>query len=483
MGPDAREILFGLTNNFNLFSQLSNHPNLMPSIIALLFCSVFIVFLFIRDLKNNPDLSRSLWIPLIWLFIASSRSFSGWFHLGPAQTQILDAYSEGNSFDRNFLLLLIALAIVAVVKRKLHWYEIFQRNRLLFLFVLYCLLSIMWSEFPFIALKRWVRFAGMVPMVVVVLSEHSPIDAIAAILRRCSYLLVTLSVLFVRYLPDLGRYYNPWTNEVAYCGVGTNKNELGLLSFVAGIFFFWDILRKSRQKGNFLKSMDTWTTLFLWLLTIYLLRIADSSTATLCTIIGSLIILVTYIPSIKNNPRTVGYKILSGSIVFFALQIIFNINDVIIRALGRNPTLTGRTDLWQILLKMGTNPLLGTGYESFWTKNRLSLVWSSGHHALQAHNGYLDAYLNLGLIGVVFFIALLMRLFQIITREMPAGFALNQLKLVFLIVYALFNYSEAAFPRPGIMLFIFFLFILDIPKDDSRSPLKNESNKNSPDVL
>ena len=170
------------------------------------------------------------------------------------------------------------------------------------------------------------------------------------------------------------------------------------------------------------------------------------------------------LPGLRKSPHTIGYRVLGISVLLAIIQVMFNISNVIIKILGRDPTLTDRTFIWKLLLGMGTNPLLGAGYESFWTTGRIAYVWASGHGAIQAHNGYIDTYINLGLIGLLFFFALLIRCFRILVAEMPEKFAFNQLRLAFLIVFALYNYTEAAFPRPGLLLAIFFLFITIIPE-------------------
>ena len=160
----------------------------MPPQAALFVCAVLIAGLFLRDQKNHPGLSLALWIPLIWIFIIGSRSFSAWIHLGSVQLSTIDGYAEGSSLDRNFLLLMFAVATVVVLRRKLQWSSLFRQNRLIFGFVLFCLISVVWSEFPLIAIKRFVRFLGVLPMVLLVLTEESPREAVASVIRRCSYL-------------------------------------------------------------------------------------------------------------------------------------------------------------------------------------------------------------------------------------------------------------------------------------------------------
>ena len=72
-----------------------------------------------------------------------------------------------------------------------------------------------------------------------------------------------------------------------------------------------------------------------------------------------------------------------------------------IQLLGKDPTLTDRTLLWAELLKVDINPLFGTGFESFWLGERFRSFTASHWWAPnEAHNGYLETYLNLGLVGL-----------------------------------------------------------------------------------
>ena len=70
--------------------------------------------------------------------------------------------------------------------------------------------------------------------------------------------------------------------------------------------------------------------------------------------------------------------------------------------MGRNPTLTDRTEVWSVILNQAGNPWVGTGFESFWLGPRLDRIWSIySWHPGEAHNGYIEIYLNLGWTGLV----------------------------------------------------------------------------------
>ena len=66
-------------------------------------------------------------------------------------------------------------------------------------FLLFALLSVLWSDFPLVALKRWFRDLGNYLVILVVLSDPRPLEAVRALLRRLCYLLIPLSILLVKY--------------------------------------------------------------------------------------------------------------------------------------------------------------------------------------------------------------------------------------------------------------------------------------------
>jgi hypothetical protein len=74
-----------------------------------------------------------------------------------------------------------------------------------------------------VAIKRWIKDLGNVIMVLVVVSDQNPIAAVRFLFARCCYLLLPLSVTFIKYFPDLGRYYDTWSGAAIYCGVTTPR--------------------------------------------------------------------------------------------------------------------------------------------------------------------------------------------------------------------------------------------------------------------
>jgi O-antigen ligase len=83
--------------------------------------------------------------------------------------------------------------------------------------------------------------------------------------------------------------------------------------------------------------------------------------------------------------------------------------------LGKSPDMTHRSDIWRRVLSLiGQRPLEGWGFTGVWVpgvKPYEGLVILNGEKYYQAHNAFLDIWLQLGLVGLILFVILLTRVF------------------------------------------------------------------------
>jgi exopolysaccharide production protein ExoQ len=80
--------------------------------------------------------------------------------------------------------------------------------------------------------------------------------------------------------------------------------------------------------------------------------------------------------------------------------------DSLLIRLGKDPTLSGRTEIWEAVIeKMADRPWLGYGYSAFWQDGgEADFVWRILRYKVyQAHNGFLNVGIELGLLGLAFF--------------------------------------------------------------------------------
>ena len=430
----------------------------MPPVLAVCVWMILATGLLVRDPAKEGKASIALWIPIVWMIIIGSRLPSQWLNV--QSSSMAQAMEEGNLTDASIYVLLMLLAFGVLVSRSFRWDRFCKNNWPLIAFLGFALLSTCWSDFPIIALKRWIRDLGTYLAILVVLTESNSAEAIRLTLRRFLYLLVPLSVVIIKYLPTLGIQYNQWTGAPEYMGVTTSKNMLGVLCLVSGIFFFWDsTTRWSLRRQKRTKRILAVNAVMI-VMTVWLLHMCGSSTSQLCMVLGWMIILAVRSKAARRRPAflMVMIPLCVCLYLILAFGFGFDINALVAEAIGKDPTLTGRTVIWNAVMSTKTNPVLGTGYETFWLGPRLLRVWQlTGPGINEAHNGYLEVYLNLGVVGVILLLIFLMGSYRAICRRLEADFSIGSLGMAFWAILPFYNVTESAFR--GQLVFVTFLFV------------------------
>jgi exopolysaccharide production protein ExoQ len=434
----------------------------MPPSLALFLWLILTVALLRWDPARQSTTSPALWVPVIWMFILGSRLPSQWLG-GAIGQQAAQALEEGNPFDRAVSSAVLLLALGILMSRSFKWGNFLACNLALTAFLSFALVSVLWSDFPFVALKRWIRDLGNYLVILVALSDRRPLEAIRTVLRRLSYLLVPLSILLIKYYPQIGKQYSFWTGDNMYVGAATSKNMLGVLCLISGLFFFWDTVTRWRELRERRTKRIILVNVAFIAMTFWLLNLSSSATSTVCLVIGCLVIAVVHNRAFQRHPGFFKGLIPVCVCVYLVLAFGFNINGQLAGTVGRDPTLTDRTKIWGILLGMHTNPLLGTGYESFWLGPRLKEVWRSFPGLNEAHNGYLDVYLNLGVIGLVLFAGFMIVSYRTICRRLSSSSSLGSLALAVWIVLAFYNMTEASF-LGGLLLIVLLMGTIVVPE-------------------
>ena len=208
----------------------------MMGLLALCTLSLVLLWVYHRDAKERPSVSFSTWIVLVWLFIHGTRPVTMWF--GWEVNAIRD---EGNPAEALVNFVVIVAGLIVLWSRSFRLSIFIDDNPLLCVFYLFWIFSVTWSDYPLITFKRLFKDLGNVAIVLIVLTERDPSEAIRAVCVRFAYLCIPLSIVLIRYYPSLGRTYVGYHQDaVTYNGVATNKNALGVLVLVAVLFVLWD---------------------------------------------------------------------------------------------------------------------------------------------------------------------------------------------------------------------------------------------------
>ena len=443
----------------------------MPPVVALSLCVIGILVLLWRESKVRPEVSAATWIPTVWLVIIGSRSVSQWMSLGsPLSSSAADSLMDGSPVDRVvFLSQMIASALVL-------WYRRFRLGRLILenkawvLFFVYCGLSVLWSDYPGITFRRWFKAAGDPLMVLVLLTEARPAMAVEVVLRRCAYVLLPISILFIKYYPELGRSYSPWGHQF-FTGVTSNKNLLGYDLFVLGLFFVSSLftrhapIDRADKATRRVRRDDMLVCLVFSVMIAYLFKMANSQTPLVALMLASGIVFALRYELIQQHfAKFAVVGLTMGAI----LQATINVNKMVVEGVGRDTTLTGRTEVWDTALKQVSNPVLGAGFETFWLGERLLAMWKAFPVFLpnQAHNGYIEMYLNLGVVGLILFVIALGSSYRSIHGKLLDAaktpgidryeMTMGVYGVAFFVAYLVYNVSEATF-KPLTVLFVVFL--------------------------
>ena len=405
--------------------------------------------------------SISLWVPLVWIAIIGSRPASMWFGVKGLQIESVSDYLDGSPFDRNFYIVHITIGLVFLLRRNIDWNRIFSHNRWFTLFTIFCGFSCIWSFFPFTSLKRYIKILGSIIMVLLILTEENPKDAIRAVLSRYAYFAIIISVLFIKYFPELGRSYHPYTWEVIHVGISVEKNSLGRIVLASSLFIIWDLLQIIRKKDKGPNKIDIGTRGILIVMSMWLLLMANSSTAIICLIVGCVMLLLFESPFFRRK-----ILIFTNMILGLALIVAFSASADFLKPLtdlfNRDVTLTGRTDLWRELLQMPANPVLGAGFESFWISPLAERI-NEGFYFFfnQAHNGYIEVFIQLGIVGLI--LVILSIFTAIIKMNNSIEDKYSVLMVTYLLLFLIYSITEATINKQSVMWFIPLMAQLYVP--------------------
>ena len=440
----------------------------MPSQIAFLIWLVLLVALLRLDPIKVRGSSLALWVPVAWLFITATRLPSQW--LGTSIGYTAETFAEGNAFDRVVYFALIGLSLAILVRRSFKFGSFISNNLALSGLVLVGLVSVAWSDFPFIAFKRWFRDLGIYLVILVVLTDRWGPDAVRWVYRRVFFLAIPLSIILIKYFPHMAREYDQWTGQQYFTGAATSKNMLGVMCLVSGLYFLWDICTQWHVRTQPETRRVIWINASILAMTMWLLTQAGSATSTLCFAMGAAIILATHIGPIRRNPALLPALVPLGIVSYMLLQFAFGVDlvAVVSEAVGRQPDLTGRTNIWRVVLSTDISPLVGAGYESFWLGPRLLWVWERATGVNHAHNGYLELYLNLGIIGLAFLCAFLVGSYVSIWKRYRASPSLASYSLALWAVILFYNVTESAF-RGQLLWLCFLMSVIVVPRAVSSS--------------
>jgi len=261
------------------------------------------------------------------------------------------------------------------------------------------LMSVSWGPDPAVSLNRAGRFFIIVLYCAYMASRYDSFQFVGFLTRGFA-IAVLASIAVILLIPKLGHSNLGGGYENAWRGAFTHKNWLGAAMSIGIAVSAYSY--KIRANLRFLSALT-------FAGCVILLVLSRSATALIATVVSGFVLIVGAAIQSERMPvmralALIGLGLVLAFVLLLPLGVIdINFNDLPSMA-GRSSTLTGRTDLWRaVWAAIRESPLLGHGY-GFWdqpsvarSKIWLSVDWEAPH----AHNNWLEAWLQLGLVGLV----------------------------------------------------------------------------------
>jgi O-antigen ligase len=308
--------------------------------------------------------------------------------------------SEGDGFNfssvdltANVLLYFITY-IGATFFLLLRWKKAFYligQNRIIWLMLAIAVASLMWSSDRSTSIKSCIQLLGTTIFGLYFGTRYSIKEQIK-LLGFVSGLILVLSIIFIVALPKYG--IMAAVHAGAIRGIFTHKNFFGQVLSLSGILLF--MLTSVFPKKKFV----LYTGLGLVILLLLLARSTTSMINTL-VLLSALSLYRTF--RLKFMLMIPTFLLLATLSIFLYFLYTEN-SEILFNIVGKDATLTGRTDIWSFVWEMIQKRFwLGYGFASFW--NGLDgpsayVVRAVNWDVPYAHNAWLELWLELGLIGL-----------------------------------------------------------------------------------
>ncbi len=414
-------------------------------------------------------------LPFLWMFLAVARGVVFW-RVPEVGSLSAEDYLAGSPIDRMAYLLLMLLALVWMIGdqgRRQALRKAIKSNRYLIFFFAYLCFSVVFSPFPIVSLKRFIKTFGTLSMALLVWTSEHPRKTITELFSWYLGVTMVLSLLFIFFLPGVGTTLE-WDGYTSWVGIASQKNTLGGMAALSSLFFLWALLNRER-------CVRPSVAVMLLALSLYLLVGSHSTTSQGIMAIGSMFLVVRRAIRATTGRRAAATVLLwlvafTLSVVVLRLAVGKPLPQYVVEGLGKDITLTGRTFLWAEVVRYALQrPLFGYGYGGFWVGDLGNDLWTTfTWRPNQAHNGYLDVFVQLGIVGSVLFVGLLIKTGTRIAAAMRSDGRLASFLLVLYVSCIITNFSESTFIRLNALEWLLFLLVAcwhpDLAMDGSAVP-------------
>ncbi|MDM9580595.1 MULTISPECIES: O-antigen ligase [unclassified Nostoc] len=325
----------------------------------------------------------------------------------------------------------------------LYWkgfFYVITRSPLQFFLLAIVIFSLLWSE-DLSSSLTYLRGLIRIYFLAIYLAMRYPLKEQIKLIAWAFGIAASLSMLFSAFVP--GYIHESPELLGMWSGIYGHKNELGyMMAWSAGVFLH---LALSGHRYR-------WLMWALCGISVCLIILSRSTTS--LTILLAMVLLLPFYRSLKRTNYKLQVIMITSTLMLMIIFSILLLNNIetVVGTSGKDLTFNGRSDLWELVIsKILERPWLGYGFSGFWTSNAASKLRATYDWASNAHNGFLEIFLELGFLGFLTFAAGFVRFFVMaLTRiisvaKKPEDYWPMQILIIILIV----NFSEARLLTPS----------------------------------
>jgi exopolysaccharide production protein ExoQ len=300
--------------------------------------------------------------------------------------------------------------VVTLLLLSLRWQKTITtiiRAPLFWLLMAIVVISPFWSEVPG---QTWEEIAPLLRVTLfgLYLASRYSLKEMFQIIGWALFMAALLSFMFGAFLPSygvMGRGYigqsQDWTHEGSWRGIYVHKVVLGTVMTMSVLVSLYLASWKNLLRPLALAAIP---------FAVIGLLMSTTKAALLV-----LIIVLCCIPLYRSfrwrSQRLALFWGIGLPLISALVSVVLGNTGRILQALGKTTTLSGRTDIWPLVIEnISQQPWFGYGYRSFWLngwEGPAANVWAYlpfGFEPPHAHNGFLEILLSIGIVGFGIFV-------------------------------------------------------------------------------
>ena len=276
-----------------------------------------------------------------------------------------------------------------------------QKGWLMWALLLLMCFSIFWSLYPeasYLSIKgQIVPYTFFCVYFASRFNMHQQLRLMAVALA----IVAGLSLFYALAIPSVGVHVSPINGEVAWQGIYAEKNAFSGMGTITLLVYFVLSLHNRIRIEKRIARIGVAATIGL-----ILLSASKTGLIVFLVLLGCILAFNRYR---WQGKRTVFISDILIFLLLFGVGFIIVYWYDITAVLGKDPTMSSRTTIWAgTMEKIWLRPWLGYGLEAFWQDGNpmaedVGRVIHRNFVPAHAHNGVVDIWLDIGIIGLIVF--------------------------------------------------------------------------------